>query len=428
MRSTHTVVIGAGQAGLAVSHLLGRRGVDHVVLDRGRTGESWRSRRWDSLRLLTPNWMTRLPGAEYDGPDPAGFMAAAEVAGFLSNYARSSGAPVVEAAEVVAVRSLGDGYLVASTAGTWTARAVVIATGACQHTSVPQVAAGLHRSLVQVTPDVYRRPEELPDGGVLVVGASASGAQLADELASSGRDVVLAVGGHTRLPRRYRGLDSIWWLDQLGAFERHVDDLLDPAAALREPSLQLAGRSDGQDVDLPSLHDKGVRLAGRLVGARGSVVTLAADLAETTAAADHRLYRLLARIDGHIARSGLETEVLPRGRLRPVPRPADAPTRLDLRAERVRTVLWATGYKRSYPWLRVPVLDPRGELMHRHGITPAPGLYVVGLRWQTRRSSTFIDGVGHDARLVVDHLTRTRGGAAADVASSEEDRCAPRGT
>ena len=431
MPSTRVVIIGAGQAGLAVSHLLTAASVDHQVLERGRTAERWRSQRWDSLRLLTPNWMSRLPGWSYRGADPDGFMPAAEVADYLAGYATSFDAPVLEGTTVLSVRRQSVGhsdrhsgrhsgrnsgrYLVDTDAGSWVADAVVIATGFCDEPAVPAVAAGLDRSIHQVTPDRYRNPSELPAGGVLVVGASATDAQLADELAADGRQVMLAVGRHTRLPRRYRGRDIMWWLDRMGVLDRPVDR--ERVHRHTEPSLQIVGSSTKagnhpREVDLPSLFARGIRLGGRLVGLDGTRVVFADDLGVTAGAADAKLARLLHRIDHHITAAGLESEVLRRdpdsAPFRPfIADSAGEPTRLDLRAAGFRSVIWATGYRRSYPWLHVPVLDAAGDIRHRSGLTAAPGLVVVGQRWQTRRSSTFLDGVGHDAAIVVDHLLST---------------------
>ncbi len=285
----------------------------------------------------------------------------------------------------------------------WRAANVVIATGWCDEPRVPAVAARLDRTIAQVTTSSYRNPDELPDGRVLVVGASATGVQLADELARAGRDVVLAVGRHSRLPRCYRGVDIWWWLDQIGTFARTIDQVSDPARSRREGSVQLAGRADHRDVDLPALQRLGVRLAGRLVGVDGARVGFADDLPVTTAAADARLERILHQVDGHIRALGLGADVLP-----PAPRrPVDLTERideLDLRDEQVGAVVWATGFTRPYPWLHVPVLDQRGEIAQRRGITPHAGLYVLGQRFQHRGDSNFIDGVRHDAAHVARHI------------------------
>jgi putative flavoprotein involved in K+ transport len=269
----------------------------------------------------------------------------------------------------------------------------------------PAAAARLASGITQLAPSEYRNPDQLPDGGVLVVGASASGVQLADELADAGRDVVLAVGSHTRVPRTYRGMDLFWWLDRLGSLDRTLDEVADPGAVAHEPSLQLVGRPDRRDVDLPALRAKSVTFAGRLCGADGHDVSFAPDLAGAVGDAERRLGRLLDAVDAHVASCGLGREVLPADRPAPVG-PLPTLDHLDLRARGIRSVLWATGYRRRYPWLHLPVLDGRGELVHHRGVTSHPGLYAVGLRFQHTRRSTFIDGVGADARHVAGHLAQ----------------------
>jgi putative flavoprotein involved in K+ transport len=403
MNRTDVVVIGAGQAGLAVSYLLTAAAVDHVVLERGRTAQSWRSRRWESLHLLTPNWMSRLPGWSYRGADLSGFMPASSVATYLSDYADSFHAPVLPGAEVRSVRWRDGGYDVVSHAGRWTADSVVVATGYADVPAVPQFARDLDPSILQLTPDRYRNPDSVPDGGVLVVGASASGVQLADELAGAGRDVVLAVGRHARMPRRYRGMDIMWWLDSMGVLDRPLQ------AQYRSrpgPSLQIVGSTDGREVDLRSLAARGIHLTGRVAGTRGRMMSLDDDLRITTAAADARLQRLLRRVDEFATVTGLDAEVEPSAR--PAPsvdlHTSETPSELDLHGRGIRSVIWATGFRRRYPWLQLPVLDANGEIQHTAGRTVAPGLMVVGMQRQTRRSSTFLDGVRHDAELVVTHL------------------------
>jgi putative flavoprotein involved in K+ transport len=405
MRATiHTVIIGAGQAGLAASRCLTARGIDHVLLERGRVAERWRSERWDSLRLLTPNWMSRLPEWSYMGPDPHGYMTAAEVTSYLRAYADTSGAPVVEGSPVTRLERLDDGRLSVQTSTTrWIARNVVIATGWCDQPAIPTVARRLGPAVTSMSPSGYRNPGTLPAGGVLVVGASATGVQLADELARSGRDVTLAVGRHTRLPRRYRGMDIWWWLDRLGSLDRTIDEVPDPVAAIREPSVQLVGRPDHSDVDLPALVARGVRLAGRVVSVDGDEIGFANDLGTTVAAADTRMRRTLDQIDAHIAAAGLAAEVLDPERRAAVVA-TDPPVAVNLRRRGISAVMWATGFRRAYPWLHLPILDEHGEIRQRRGVTPADGVYVLGQRFQYRRRSNFLDGVGLDAELVADHL------------------------
>jgi putative flavoprotein involved in K+ transport len=401
MRHTEVVVVGGGQAGLAMSRSLADRGIAHVVLERGRVAERWRSERWDSLRLLTPRWQARLPGWAYRGARPDGFMSRLEVVEYLDRYARSFAAPVEAGVTVTAVDRGGAGFLVTTDRGAWSAAAVVVATGHCDLPFVPPVAAGLPREVAQVVPSRYRSPDRLAPGGVLVVGASATGVQLAAELQRSGRQVTLAVGRHVRMPRRYRGRDIQWWLDAVGILDERWDAVADLEAARRAPSLQLAGADDHRALDLDVLRGLGVRVAGRVAKVEGSRVVLADDLAATVAAADARLARLLRRIDAHAERSG--PAAAPPEPIAPIRAPR-APTAIDLRAEGIRTVLWATGYRRSYRWLRVPVLDPRGEIVHHGGVTPEPGLYVLGLQFLRHRNSSFLDGVGRDALALAVHL------------------------
>jgi putative flavoprotein involved in K+ transport len=398
MRRVDTVVIGGGQAGLAMSRSLSELGVEHVVLERGRVGERWRSERWDSLRLLTPNWQTRLPGYTYRGPDREGFMTRDEVVGLLEGYARTIAAPVETGVLVTRVERRGADYRVTTDRGEWLASAVVIATGHCDRPLVPGFASRLPRDIAQVVPSRYRDPSSLPDGGVLVVGASATGIQLAAEIQASGRPVTLAVGRHNRLPRRYRGHDILWWLEAMGVLDQPIEELRDREAAWRRPSLQLVGREDHATLDLAVLQDLGVRLVGRLMHAAGRLAVLADDLGHTLAEADRKLTRQLARVDAWIEAHG-GTHAPPDAPARPV-RVTEAPRVLDLRAAGIRSVLWATGYRRSYPWLAVPVLDHDGEIVHEGGITPSPGLYVLGLQFQRRRNSSWLDGVGRDAAML----------------------------
>ena len=398
----HTVVVGGGQAGLAVSRELTVRGVEHLVLERGRVAERWRSERWDSLHLLTPRWMSRLPGWSYEGPDPDGFMSRAEVIGYLEGYAASFPAPVLAGVTVTRVERVGGFFAVETDHGTFHANAVVVATGWCDRPHVPAGAAHLAADVEQVVSTSYRNPGELSEGGVLVVGASATGIQLAAEIHASGRPVTLAVGRHVRLPRSYRGRDIFRWLDEMGSLERRTEEVSDIEAARAEPSLQLVGGAERRSLDLGVLHDAGVRVVGRFQGAERHHVAFGDDLAEDLRDADAQLFKRLSRIDAHIAASG-GPGATPRESIRPV-RVPDAPRGLDLRAEGVRTVVWATGYRRRYPWLRVPVLDARGEIRHDGGVTPQPGLYVLGLNFLRRRNSSFLDGVGADARHVAEHI------------------------
>lgn len=387
MITIDTVVIGAGHAGLAVSSLLTRAGREHVVVDRGRIGARWRTERWDSLHLLSPNWMMRLPGWEYSGIDPDGFVSSRWFVHHLEQYADSFGAPIIDNTTVLelAPTSSGD-YRLVTDRGTWRTRQVVIATGP----GSPWIPAALRGNPTVVTATQYRNPGELGDGGVLVIGASASGVQIADELNRAGREVLLAVGRHTRVPRSYRGKDIFWWLERTGRLSRTIHDVRDPAAARHEPSMQLVGGP--RDLDLVTLQAAGVRLLGHFGGLDGNRAHFYADLAETAAAADTRMNRLLDSFDEG-------TDDRP-----PVLVPPAPTTDVDLRRAGIATILVATGYRPDYPWLRLPIVGSDGQIQQERGVTAAPGVYVVGQRFQYRRDSGFIDGARHDAAAVVRHL------------------------
>ena len=402
---TDAVIIGAGQAGLAVSRCLTDLAIDHVLIERGDVGERWRSERWKSLRLLTPNWMTRLPGYSYGGTDPEGFMHRPEVVRFLEGYRQSFDAPVITQTQVLDVSSMDDGYRVSADRGTWSTRCVIIATGACDRPSVPDMASAIPRDIAQLVPEHYRCADDLPVGGVLVVGASATGIQLTDEIRRSGRPVTIAVGRHVRTPRTYRGKDIMAWLDDCGFLAERRPPDADPCALNRQPSLQLVGHPDRRSLDLPRLAENGVRIVGRALGVSGHTVSIACDLPQECAAAEQRRRKLLARIDSHIEQSGIDAPDDPLTWQRPGHSLCNI-TELDLRAVGIRTVVWATGYRRHYPWLSVPVTDGAGEIRNICGVTDAPGLFVIGLPFMSHRASTFIDGVGRDAEAIAASVAR----------------------
>jgi putative flavoprotein involved in K+ transport len=413
MRRTDVVIVGGGQAGLAVSRCLSDLRIVHVVLERGRVAERWRSERWDSLRLLTPNWMTRLPGFAYNGPDPDEFMTAVELAAFLGRYADSFAAPVetdtsVDAIEVASASD--ETFLVTTSRGLWHTRTVVIATGYSDRPLVPAMASGLRGRVQQFVPSEYRSPAALPPGAVLVVGASATGIQLADEIRASGRTVALSVGEHLRVPRRYRGRDIMWWLDRAGILDDTEASVYDVEISRHAPSFQLAGRPDHATVNLERLRRAGVLVVGRLEAIDGDRLRFDDDLVKTTAAADIKLASLLSRLDRAAASGGF-------GSLVDKPEPfkplwsafVDAPTDLRLSEVGIDSVIWATGYRRAYSWLKLPVLDATGELIHHGGITSFPGVYAIGLPFQRTRKSMFIDGVGGDALALADHIAARLG-------------------
>ena len=406
MMHATTVVLGAGHAGLAMSRCLADRSIDHVVLERGEVANSWRTERWDSLRLLTPNWQSRLPGYGYDGDDPDGFRDMAETVRFIERYAEVSGAPVRTHTTVTSVRPGGDGrgYAIETDRGTWTARSVVIATGPCNIPNVPALAEGLPGGIAQLTPDRYRNPGQLPEGGVLVVGAAATGIQLAEELQQSGRSVTVAVGEHIRLPRVYRGRDIKWWMDQVGVMDEGLEEIDNVDRARNVPSLQLVGSDERRTLDLNRLTDLGVGLVGRLAGIRDGRAQFAGSLANQAASSDLKMNRLLDRIDEWVENHEPDGAFGPPERLEPTGVPASPRLGLDLTSGEIRTVIWATGFRPDHSWLDVPAFDRKGRIRHVGGVVEAPGLYLMGMPFLRRRKSSFIDGAGDDARVLSAHL------------------------
>ncbi len=394
MPSTTTVIIGAGHCGLAMSACLTARSIDHIVLERAEVANSWRTQRWDSLRLLTPNWMTRLPGYQYRGADPDGYLSARGVAAMLADYARASAAPVRAGTTVTSVRAARGGYVVQTDQGVWHAPTVVLASGAAAVPARPGLARLVPPGITSLTPADYRNPDGLPPGGVLVVGASASGVQLADELHRSGRPVTLAVGEHVRMPRTYRGRDILWWLDASGVLDQRYDEVDDLVRARNVPSMQLIG-SPGRTVDLNALSSAGVRLAGRLAGIQDGIAQFSGSLPNVCALADLKLGRLLNTIDAWAGAAG--------ERFAPTV-VSSPPLGLDLRSGEISTIVWATGYRPDLSWLDVPVLDRKGQVVHDGGVTACPGLYLIGLPFLLRRKSTLIDGAAGDAAELTAHL------------------------
>ena len=404
MRGITTVVIGAGHAGLAMSACLTERGIDHVVLERGEVANSWRTERWDSLRLLTPNWQSRLPGFGYEGEDPDGFRTMPEVIAFLDRYARRVAAPVQTHTRVTSVRRTDAGYLVGTDRGDWHGRTLVLATGACNIARVPRLAEAVPATIETLTPMAYRNPDQLEEGGVLVVGASATGIQLADEIQRSGRPVTLAVGEHIRAPRTYRGRDIQWWMDAAGVLDQRFDEVDDLARARKVPSLQLVGSPARTMLDLNALTASGVRLVGRLAGLNDGRALFSGSLANQCALSDLKMGRLLDALDRWATDQGLDDRIEPPHRFPSTEVAPAPPLSLDLTRGAIRTIIWATGYRPDYSWLEVPVLDRKGQIRHAGGIIASPGLYVIGLQFLRRRKSALIDGAAADARDLSDHL------------------------
>jgi putative flavoprotein involved in K+ transport len=374
------------------------------VLERGEVANAWRRERWDSLRLLTPNWQSRLPGYRYEGPDPDGYMTMGEVIDFISRFAELSGAPVRTHTSVTSVRQSGADYRIVTDHGELVCRTVVMASGACNRPAVPPLAAGIPADIHCVTPLEYRHPGQLPEGGVLVVGASATGVQLAEEIHHSGRPVTLSVGEHVRLPRIYRGRDLFWWMDACGLANQRYSEIDDLDRARRLPSPQLVGTPDRRTLDINALRAAGVEIVGRLAAVRDGQALCSGGLRNQFALADLKMNRLLDTFDAWAQTADEDLAVGPPERFEPTRAPESSPLTLDFRKGRIRTIVWATGFRPDYSWLDVPVVDHKGHLRHDGGVVEAPGLYALGLPFLRRRKSSFIHGIEDDARELVDHL------------------------
>lgn len=401
---TTAVIIGAGHAGLAMSRQLTERSIDHVVLERGEVANSWRTERWSSLRLLTPNWQISLPDLSYWGDDPDAYMSMSEVVEFIDTYAEAVDAPVETHTTVTRVAATDAGYVVETDRGVWNCSTVVLANGAFSVANVPAVAASLPASIASVTPLTYRSPTSLDDSGVLVVGGSATGLQLAEEIQRSGRQVTLAAGEHVRMPRTYRGRDIFWWLEAVGVLDERYDQVDDLVRARHLPSPQLIGTPERRSLDLNSLASLGVEIVGRLGAIRDGVALFSGGLANTCRLADLKLNRLLDRFDAWEQRVDAGVDDGPY-RLIPTTAGTGSMLELDMRRRNIGTILWATGFRRDNSWLDVPVLDHKGRIRHDGGIvTESPGMYVLGGSLLRTRRSSYIAGAAHDTDVLARHL------------------------
>jgi putative flavoprotein involved in K+ transport len=397
-----------------MSACLSERAIDHVVLERGQVANSWRTERWDSLTLLTPNWQSRLPGYGYQGDDPDGYRTMPETIDFIDSYARVIAAPVRTETTVTSVRPANPGYVVVTDQGEWRCQTVVLASGACNIPRVPALAEAVPSHIATLTPDRYRNPDQLEDGGVLMVGASATGTQLADEIHRSGRPVTLSVGEHIRAPRVYRGKDIEWWMDAAGVHDERYDEIEDIKRARKVPSLQLAGTPGRTTLDLNALTDIGVKLIGRLAGINDGKAQFSGSLRNQCALSDLKMGRLLDTFDEWATDNGLDGEVEAPHRLPPT-RVEDAPPLgMNMTDGAIRTIVWATGFRPDFSWLDVPVLDRKDQVRHDGGVvTESPGLYLMGMQFLRRRKSALIDGAGPDARDLGAHLASYLDGVAA---------------
>ncbi|MET9148063.1 NAD(P)/FAD-dependent oxidoreductase [Streptomyces sp. NPDC004042] len=404
---TEVVVVGAGQAGVAVSEHLGAHGIPHIVLERHRIAERWRSERWDSLVANGPAWHDRFPGLEFTDVDPDGFASKEQVADYLVAYAEKIGAPVRSGVEVTSVRKRAgrSGFRVETSEGSIDARFVVAATGPFQRPVIPPVVPD-GAVPVQIHSSGYRNPGQLPEGAVLVVGAGSSGVQIADELRRSGRRVFLSVGPHDRPPRQYRGRDFCWWLGVLGIWDAQT-----PPQGAEHVTIAVSGARGGHTVDFRALAGTGVELVGMTASYEDGVLRFAPDLATNIALGDDKYLAFLAAADAYAERNGLDLPEEPEAHvLGPDPDCVSSPLlELDLAGAGVTSIVWATGFATDYSWLQVDAFDEKGRPDHRRGVSSEPGVYFLGLPWLSRRGSSFIWGVWHDARYVADHIVTRRG-------------------
>ena len=400
-----TAVIGGGQAGLAASWHLKQAGREHVVLDRGRIGDTWRQR-WDTFCLVTPNWSCQLPGFPYDGDEPDGFMLRDEIVAYVERFAESFDPPYEGGVEIRCLRGSHDGarFSLDTSEGALHADNVIVAVGTHQQPNIPAWSSKLDKDILQLHTHDYRNPARLPPGAVLVVGSGQSGCQVVEDLHGEGREVHLSVGSAGRVPRRYRGREMMEWLRETGFFEQPVEKHPEGLAIRFKPHAHLSGRDGGHTIDLRQLALDGVKLHGRLTDANGCQVRFADDLAANLDAIDKDCRERLEKIDGFIEKNAIEAPV---SDVSPVVwRPAPEPATLDLRKADIGTIIYGTGFRFDFGWIDLPVLDERGYPRYQRGVTEIPGLYFVGLHWQHTFGSGLFFSVGRDAEYVVNHLCR----------------------
>ena len=407
MEKIETIIIGGGQAGLSTSYYLSQLGRENIILEQaGQAGHAWRTDRWDSFTLLTPNWSIKLPGASYRGDNPGGFMPRNEFVSYLEKYIENYDLPIQYGACVTEVSQLetGEGYLVSTVDRAFEVKNVVVATGQFQTPKIPSYSTEIPADVLKLHSGQYRNVEQLPPGAVLVVGSGQSGTQIAEEIYQSGRTVYLCVSTAPRVPRRYRGRDIFTWLVDPGFTDRTVDKLPSPQAKFAG-NPHLSGKDGGRTINLHLFAREGVRLLGHIAGAQGGKIKLLPDLKESLARVDKSEADITAMIDQYIARNEIKVseEVLPHYQDGYA---VDEPTELDLKAEGIGTIIWAMGYKFDYSLVRLPVTDEVGYPIQQRGVTNYPGLYFLGLSWLYKHKSPLLLGVGEDAEYIVEHMTQ----------------------
>lgn len=405
------VIVGGGQAGLAMSYCLTQRHIDHVILERHRLAWAWREQRWDNFCLVTPNWQCKLPGFPYDGDDPDGFMVKDQIIDYIQRYADSFNAPLREGISVMRVSQQGDGYLLHTSAGNYYAGQVVIAVGNYHRPRFPAIAARLPAGIVQVHSANYKSAEQLPAGEVLVIGSAQSGAQIAEDLHLSGRKVHLCVGSAPRVSRFYRGRDVVAWLEDMGHYKLTVDDHPLGEDARRKTNHYVTGRDGGRDIDLRAFALQGMQLYGRLLDLRDGKLITSDDLAKNLDGADATSQKIKDSIDEWISAQGIDAPSEPR--YQPLWQPENPPTEIDLQQANITSIIWAVGFTTDFSWIDLPAFDERGYPRHQRGRSVVPGLYFLGLPWLWTWGSGRFEGVGEDAQHLAGHIAERSGGATA---------------